>query len=414
MIVKKYIKDFEALGLGLFVHFGIYSILGKGEWAKSSYHLSEEDYENRLVKQFSPHENWADLLAQTAHKAGCRYITLTTRHHDGFSLFDTEGLSTFDAPHACGRDLVQEFVAACRRYDILPFFYHTLLDWHEPSYTHDFPAYLQYLRNSIALLCTKYGTIGGFWFDGMWDKPHEDWEEEALYGLIRSHQPNAMIINNTGLSARGEAGHIELDGVTFERGAPFAINRPDAPKYLASEMCQILADHWGYAEEDLNYKAPADILRDLAQCRRCGANFLLNVGPMGDGRLRLMDVAVLDLIGRWIEVNHESIYTTRPTEIVVDGRDNCFILSGHGCYYLFCDRLPMHADPNVAELTEAEYVVRFSLKEPITSVQWLDNNSDLDYQQTNEHVTIKLVPFSYGRNLVVRVAKIVVDIGEEA
>ena len=176
MIVKQYIKDFEKLGFGMFVHFGLYSILGTGEWTlKLGQDVDEKEYE-KLVEVFEPKPDWAEELVSTAKKAGCKYITLTTRHHDGFSLFDTCGLSTYDVMHAkCGRDLVREFVDACRKQDIIPFFYHTLLDWHVESYKNDFPKYLEYLRESIAILCRNYGKIGGFWFDGMWDKKESDW-----------------------------------------------------------------------------------------------------------------------------------------------------------------------------------------------------------------------------------------------
>ena len=141
MIVKEYIKEFEKLGLGMFVHFGLYSILGKGEWAKCSLEIPDEDYYEPLPKQFDPKPDWAKDLVSVAKQAGCKYITLTTRHHDGFSLYDTCGLNTYDAPHAkCGRDLIREFVNACNEQGIIPFFYHTLLDWHDESYKTDFSA----------------------------------------------------------------------------------------------------------------------------------------------------------------------------------------------------------------------------------------------------------------------------------
>ena len=280
MIIKQYIKDFENLGFGMFVHFGLYSVLGKGEWAKKLLAISDEEY-YKLAEDFHPEPDWADRLVTTAKRAGCKYITLTTRHHDGYSLYDTCGLNELDAPHTCGRDLVREFVDACRRQDIIPFFYHTLLDWHEESYRTDFKEYLKYLRKSVELLCTNYGKIGGLWFDGMWDRLEDDWEEDALYGCIRKHQPDAMIINNTGLSALGALGHIELDSVTFERGNPQPLNMDGAPKYVASEMCQVFADHWGYAKEDLNYKSPADMIRDLVLCRRYGSNLLMKRGTEG-------------------------------------------------------------------------------------------------------------------------------------
>ena len=141
MIVKEYIKNFEKLGFGMFVHFGAYSVIGRGEWAKKTHNIPWDEY-MKAVKVFNPKPTWAKELAQAAKDAGARYITLTTRHHDGFSLYDTKGLNDYDAPHVCGRDLVREFVDACRAEGIIPFFYHTLLDWHEESYQTDFPKYL--------------------------------------------------------------------------------------------------------------------------------------------------------------------------------------------------------------------------------------------------------------------------------
>ena len=133
MIIKQYIKEFEKLGFGMFVHFGLYSVLGCGEWAKKLKDIPDQEYE-KLTEEFNPKVDWAEELVKTAKEAGCKYITLTTRHHDGFSLYDTCGLNTYDALHAkCERDLVQEFVDACRMQGIIPFFYHTLLDWREAS-----------------------------------------------------------------------------------------------------------------------------------------------------------------------------------------------------------------------------------------------------------------------------------------
>lgn len=405
MIVKQYIKDFEKLGFGMFVHFGIYSVLGKGEWSKKLLSISDEEY-YQLCNDFNPVSDWADQLAAAAKQAGCRYITLTTRHHDGYSLYDTCGLNILDAPHTCGRDLVREFVDACRRQDMIPFFYHTLLDWHEESYRTDFKEYLKYLRKSVEILCTNYGKIGGLWFDGMWDKPEEDWEEDALYGCIRKYQPEAMIINNTGLSALGQLGHIELDSVTFERGKPQPLNMAGALKYVASEMCQVFGDHWGYAEQDLNFKSPADMIRDLVLCRRYGSNLLMNVGPKGDGTLREIDAAIYHLMGEWISINGEAVYEPRPCGIEVENKKDDFLLEKDGTYYLFCDHLPMSADPNVALVQEGEYRDVFRLERKIKGITWLDNGEEVDYVQDSGRVTVKTVPYTYGRQLVVRVAKI--------
>ena len=142
----EYIENFKKLGFGLFVHFGLYSVEGKGEWYLECCENADKDEYNAIISRFKINKNWAKNLVKTAKKAGCRYITLTTRHHDGFSLYDTCGLSDFDAPHsACGRDLIREFADECHKGGIIPFFYHTLLDWHNPDYNNDFPKYIDYL-----------------------------------------------------------------------------------------------------------------------------------------------------------------------------------------------------------------------------------------------------------------------------
>lgn len=407
MIVEQYIKEFEKLGFGMFVHFGLYSVLGKGEWAKHLLKIPYEEYD-KLIPQFNPDPDWAKQLVATAKKAGAKYITLTTRHHDGFSLYDTCELNNYDTVAGCGRDLVREFVDACNAEGIIPFFYHTLLDWHEPLYTSDFKAYLEYLRRSIEILCTNYGKIGGLWFDGMWDKWDEDWEEDLLYGTIRKYQPDAMIINNTGLGREGALGHIELDSVTFERGKPSPINMESSPKYIASEMCQIFNDHWGYAAEDLNYKSPADMIRDLATCRRYGSNLLMNVGPMGNGLLRPIDAATFGIMGEWVAYFKEAVYLPRPSGIEIENKDTDFILSDGTNYYLFCDRLPMVADPNVSKRTAADYSDVFAFDKEIESVRWLDNDEELTFEQKDGKTTITTTPYIWGRSLVVRVAKITV------
>lgn len=408
MIFKQHILDFEKLGFGMFVHFGLYSEIGEGEWILRLGSHSREDYYNH-IHTFCPSPDWARNLAATARKAGCRYITLTTRHHDGFSLYDTCGLNDLDAPHsAAGRDLVREFVDACREEGLVPFFYHTLLDWYMPSYREDFPSYLRYLRASVELLCKNYGKIGGIWFDGYWDRPDDDWEEDALYSMIRSYQPDAMIINNTGLSHRGELGHIELDSVTFERGKPHPINLADSPKYIASEMCQVFATHWGYAERDFLFKSLPEILEDLCCCRRYGSNYLLNVGPRGDGSLRPLDEAMLLTLGEWVDIQKEALYLPRPAGIPVDGAgDKDFLLEREGIYYLFFHNVRMTGDENVVDGGQANpNEDRFTMDKPIRSVIWLDNGEKVPFTQEGNQVTVRPDPIRYGSNLVVRIAKI--------
>ena len=406
MIIEQRIKDFENLGFGMFVHFGLYSVHGKGEWAYNI-NITPKDYE-KLFYEFCPDSDWAKNLVSAAKEAGCRYITITTRHHDGFSLYDTCGLNEYDAPHsAAHRDLIREFVDECNAQGVIPFFYHTLLDWHEKSYRENFPEYLKYLRASVEILCKNYGKIGGIWFDGMWDKKEENWEEDALYSLIRKYQPNAMIINNTGLSARGELGHIELDSVTFERGRPHPINLEDSPKYIASEMCQIFGNYWGYAKRDFSFKSMREIIEDFCVCRRYGANYLLNIGPMGNGQLRPLDRAMLGALGEWAEIYSDALYLPRPSGIEIENKEKNFILKGDNCYYFFAHNLEVSGNVNVElAIGNPDHNNEFKLSEKIKSVKWVDNGEDVMFSQDGENVKIITTPQLYGENLVVRIAKI--------
>ena len=410
MIIEKRIKEFEKLGFGMFVHFGLYSLVGKGEWYKLIHGVSDADYEP-LAKQFNPDKNWAKDLVATAKRAGCKYITLTTRHHDGYSLFDTCALNDYDAPHSCGRDLVREFVDECNAEGIIPFFYHTLLDWYEKSFESDFKAYLVYLRQSVELLCKNYGKIGGLWFDGMWSKPDDDWEEDALYGTIRKYQPDAMIINNTGLNALGALGHIELDSVTFERGKPGPINMEGAPKYVASEMCEIFAEHWGYAAHDYKYKSLKDIIEEFCVCRRHGSNMLMNVGPMGNGEIRLLDKAMLETLGEWVKIHAEAVFLPRPCGVkVTSPNEKDFVLEHNGTYYLFCHDITTSMEHvNVVKAAKGDATKSFALDKKIAHISWLDNGEALDFTQKDGETTVYCKPHLYGENYVVRVAKIQVE-----
>lgn len=389
----QYVKDFQNLGVGLFVHFGLYSKLGKGEWCLHlNKRLTVERYE-RLAQEFHVKKNWAKELVKTAKALGARYITITTRHHDGFSLYDTKGLSTYDSMQCCGRDLMGEFVAACREGGIVPFFYHTLLDWHVPEYKENFPAYIDYLVKSLEVLCTSYGEIGGFWFDGMWDKPDADWQEDRIYGTLRKYQPNAMIINNTGLSAQGKVGHSEIDSVTFERGTPTMVGDSDRPR--ASEMCQILNDHWGYAKNDCNYKSVKELINDLVSCRSCNCNFLLNVGLMGNGGVKPIDGCILGEIGHWIKANKSFIYKVHACDIQAD---NAVVVTDGEYYYAIGTNFVVGGDNNVAK-AGAQTMIK--VHADICNATWMDNGKRIRLKNNS----FANEPFEYGVSLAVRVAK---------
>ncbi|NLK07565.1 MAG: alpha-L-fucosidase [Firmicutes bacterium] len=401
------IKRFEELAYGMFIHWGLYSLLGKGEWIMHQANIPKEEYA-RLKHEFRADEFHARAVAKLARTAGMRYITITSRHHDGFSLYDTRGLSDYDAPNsAAGRDLIAEFVEGCNAEGILPFFYHTTLDWYQESFQEDFTGYLEYLRSSVKLLCTNYGKIGGLWFDGNWSRPDADWELDALYGLIRKYQPEAMIINNTGLEARGRIIHHEIDSVTFEQGRPLPLEREGMEKYVSGEMCQTMNQHWGLGERDFAYMSPRELIENFAACRKVGANYLLNVGPTASGRIPDYEAAALLRVGQWIELYGDLMYKGRPTTIKGSGDD--FALEYDGKIYLFVYNLSVRGDKNVVRMTSGAGPRLFTdWEQPVRCVRWLDNDEELAFTHDADRawLVVDAAGYPYGTNLVVRVAEV--------
>ena len=402
---EKRIAEFENFGFGMFVHWGLYAQLGRGEWIQHQAKIPVPEYE-KLATTFTASGFDARKWAEIAKAAGAKYITLTTRHHDGFSLYDTCGLTNYDAPHTpCGRDLIREFVDACNEYGLAPFFYHTTLDWHHPDFKNNFENYLQYLRDSVEVLCTRYGKIGGLWFDGNWSRRDDDWQEDKLYALIRRHQPDAIIVNNTGLEARGHVGNPELDSVTFEQGRPEPMDREGMPKYIAAEMCHTMNRHWGHGANDFNYKSLAHLIETLCACRRVGANYLLNVGPLADGRISLMQEALMRGIGDWIRATGNVIYTAKPCGVVGEGKN--FGLSDGNRLYLFVHDLSIVGDSNVTlGGGGAGSKIFHGIDGKVCSIRWTDCDETLAFAQEGDILRVECTGYPYGKNLVVRVAEV--------
>ena len=399
-----YIAQFEQRGFGMFIHWGLYSQLAQGEWTMNLHHISNEKY-TELFKNFTAEDFDARQIAALAKQAGMKYITLTTRHHDGFSLYDTRGLTDYDVMHTpCGRDLVKEFVEACREEDILPMLYHTTLEWVHPDFDQDFDAYLEDLSKSVEILCTHYGKIGGLWLDGNWSKRDADWKLDEFYGMIRRLQPEAMIINNTGLSQQGKTGHPELDSVTIEQGQASPMNREGMPKYVTAEMCQTMNRHWGIAEHDLDYKSPRQMIERLCHARKVGANYLLNIGLTGQGGVTKMTEALLEVIGQWTAMAKDSLY---------DGPIRCshekdFVLEKDGCAYVYVHDLPLLGPKDVVaayESTDEDHAL-LGLTRKVKAIHWLDNDEELLFSQNGGQCSYRAVGFPYGTHWIVRVAKV--------
>ena len=271
-----------------------------------------------------------------------------------------------------------------------------MLDWHNPDYNNDFPEYINYLDKSIEILCKNYGKIGGFWFDGMWDKPNEDWQEDRIYGTIRKYQPEAMIINNTGLNALGQTGHKEIDSVTFERGKPAFVDTSEKP--IAGEVCDALTDHWGYAKYDICLKSPKELIETLIDCRKYDCNLLLNSGLKGNGEMDEGEKAAFKRIGMWIKENKNFIYKAKSTDLSAENAD---MMTDGEYYYAAIKGVLMSANCNVAKFGESK-TVTLNTDKRIVDAEWLDSGKEINLKTDNSFVC---EPFEYGKSLAVRVAK---------
>ncbi len=407
----KRVSDFERMAFGMFVHWGLYSQLGRGEWVQNVHKVPRDEY-LKLVSTFSGKDFDAKKLVSVAKRAGMKYVTHTTRHHEGFSLYDTKGLSDLDVTHSAApkRDFVREFVDECHKQGIVPMLYHTTLDWNDKRFESDWDGYHKYLRDSVELLCKRYGKIGGFWFDGNWSKPGADWHETELYGLIRRLQPEAIVINNSGIDAMGRGGHPEVDSVTFERGRPTPLDRKGANKYVAAEMCHTMNFHWGVAVNDFNYLSPAHVIEELCFARCAGANLLMNVGPEKHGRMPDYESAALARVGDWISLHGGAegvIYHGTPCGVHGEGDD--FALAVGDDLYLFVTQLSLTADTMVHTKPRGPGVRVFTgVKATFAKAAWLDNGEQLTFEQDDGagKLNLRATAHPYGSNTVIRIAKL--------
>ena len=401
------VAAFESMAYGLFLHWGLYSLPERGEWVRHHHKVPTAEY-HQLLDRFTA-EGWdAPGLVRFARECGFRYICLGTRHHDGFSLYDTRGLNTYDAPHsAARRDLIAEFAAACHADGMPMFFYHTTLDWEVASFDQDWDAYQQYLRDSVEILCRHYGPVAGFWFDGNWARRDRDWQEDRLYSLIRSLQPEAILVNNSSTGALGKLGHPDLDAITFEQGAPAKLDRAGMARYVAQEMCETVNSHWGIASRDWSHKSPAQLIHTLASCRGNGANLLLNVGPLPSGALPDYETATLRMIGRWISTCGQSLYEGRPAEVRCRGTD--FVLKAGNEFYYYLHNLPISQNMHLSGAVRGDGLQTVEGPLPrITAVEWVDSGEALEFNQDAERgfLTFRATPNPYGSQHVIRVARL--------
>jgi alpha-L-fucosidase len=281
---------------GMFIHFGLYSVLGRHEWAMELEGIPVTEYQ-LLAKRFNPKPHAARAWAKLAKTAGMKYMVMTTKHHEGFCLFDTK-TTNYSAPQqAAGRDLVAEFVEAARAEGLGVGFYYSLMDWHHPdgvlckTNAAARRRFVDYVHEHVGELCTNYGKVDILWYDVNWPLTTEEWEAQKLNNIVRGLQPDILINNRSG---------IPEDFQTPEQH----VQASDSPW----EACMTMNDSWGYQRSDDDWKSAKSLIRNLLNCARDQGNYLLNIGPKPDGSIPEQSIRILTAVGKWMDKHGDLIH----------------------------------------------------------------------------------------------------------
>ncbi len=389
---------FRDAKFGMFIHWGVYSVLGGGgdegiaEWIMENKRIPVKSYEV-LPQFFNPVKFDPVKWVATAKAAGMKYITITSKHHDGFAMFDSK-VSDYNivkkTPY--GKDVLKMLKEECDKQGIKLFFYHSQLDWHNPDYyprgrtghytgrpDHgDWNKYLDYMNAQLTELLTNYGSIGGIWFDGMWDKPDADWQLGKTYALIHKLQPGALIGSNHHMAPfPGE------DFQMFERDLPgqntMGFNQTSSISQLPLEMCETMNNSWGYNFRDDHFKSSKQLIQTMIRAAGYGANFLLNNGPMPNGEMQPQVIDTLKKIGQWLDKYGDSYYGTRKGP-VAPHEWGATTRKGKTVYV------------HVLDLRD-EVLFLPALTDKISSVTLFDDKSALKYSQDKNGTEINL-PFN--------------------
>jgi len=294
---------------GMFVHWGLYSVLGRHEWVMENEGIPVSDYEP-LARQFRPKPHSAHDWAALAKAAGQKYIVMTTKHHEGFCNFATQTTDYCAPKQGPGRDLVEEYVEAARNEGLRVGFYYSLMDWHHPDGAgckNDEAArrrFVDYIHTHIRELMTNYGRIDVLWYDVSWPLDREGWEADKMNKMVFDLQPDIIVNNRNKLP--GDFSTPEQHITASKEGR-------------AWETCMTLNDSWGYQAADDNWKSPSTVLRNLITCCRDTGNYLLNIGPKPDGSVPEESARILREVGQWMDRNGD---TVRQSELCQVRRHN--------------------------------------------------------------------------------------------
>lgn len=319
-------KQFQDNKFGIFLHWGVYSMLATGEWTMNDKNLNYKEYA-KLAGGFYPSHFDVAKWVSAIKKSGAKYICFTTRHHDGFSMFDSKATDfTITKASPFKRDIVKELADECAKQGIKLNFYYSLLDWSREDYPEgrtgrgtgridpkgNWDSYYQFMKDQLTELLTNYGPVGAIWFDGWWDHdqdPSFDWHLSGLYSLIHQLQPNCLVGNNHH--------QIPFDGEDiqlFERDLPgensAGLSGQNVSR-LPLETCETMNGMWGYKITDSNYKSTKTLIQYLVKAAGKNANLLMNIGPQPNGELPAVAVQRLEEMGEWTSKFGETIYGTR-------------------------------------------------------------------------------------------------------
>lgn len=403
---EKRMQWFVQARFGMFIHWGLYAVPARGEWVRSNERMPEEKY-MPFFREFDPPAAEPKAWVQAAKEAGMGYVILTAKHHDGFCLFDSE-LTDFKSTNTpMGRDIVREFLEAGREAGLKVGLYYSLIDWHHPDFPHygdryhpmrsdpaasneerDFERYLAYMHGQVKELCTRYGRLDVLWFDFSYDQLRgEAWRANELADMVRTLQPGILLNNRLEVSgegfgslAQGEPAPCHGDFVSPERMVPPEGLFDPQGRPLYWETCTTMNHSWGYCAGDPWYKPAPLLLKKLVECVSKGGNFLLNVGPDGNGRIPRQAMDTLKYLGQWMQINGESICGCGPSGMEkpewgrITRRENVLYLH---IYENALGPLPLYGIP--AEKIRAMRLLQDGREIPL-SVSWVHSDySDMAF-----------------------------------
>jgi alpha-L-fucosidase len=358
----------HAAKFGMFIHFGVYSTIGRHEWVMEDEAIPVSEYAPHAAT-FNPVKYSARAWGRLAKTAGMKYMVMTTKHHEGFCNFDSKLTDYCAGKQGPGRDLVREYVDAARAEGLRVGFYYSLMDWHHPDGARcatDEEArkrFVAYTHGLIREIMTNYGKIDVLWYDVAWPLDANGWESERMNNMVFELQPDIIVNNRNKLPGDFSTPEQRIVAETGGR---------------AWESCMTLNDSWGYQRADDNWKTSKTIIRNLISCARDGGNYLLNIGPKQDGSIPEESVKVLTEVGNWMQTNGHSIYQS----------DLCQVRrSNYASFTRIGNTLYMHV-----HFWPGEYVAIAGLKTKVTSAKLVKTGATLKFTQDDFRVRVIDLP----------------------